>query len=163
MEKDNEQLSIRRQCEIFSLNRSSLYYEQIGLSEEDQRILEEMDKIYLDFPIYGSRRMSRELKRRGFKVGRQRARSLMRILGVEAIYPRKRLSFPDKEHQIYPYLLRDVSIDKPDMAWAADITYIRLRKHGFVYLVAVMDLYSRYIVSWRISKQLWRRISAVKP
>ena len=105
MEKDNEQLSIRRQCEIFSLNRSSLYYERIGLSEEDQRILEEMDKIYLDFPIYGSRRMSRELKRRGFKVGRQRARSLMRILGVEAIYPRKRLSFPDKEHQIYPYLL----------------------------------------------------------
>jgi len=126
VEKDNEQLSIRRQCEIFSLNRSSLYYERIGLSEEDQRILEEMDKIYLDFPIYGSRRMSRELKRRGFKVGRQRARSLMRILGVEAIYPRKRLSFPDKEHQIYPYLLRDVSIDKPDMAWAADITYIRL-------------------------------------
>jgi len=153
VEKDNEQLSIRRQCEIFSLNRSSLYYERIGLSEEDQRILEEMDKIYLDFPIYGSRRMSRELKRRGFKVGRQRARSLMRILGVEAIYPRKRLSFPDKEHQIYPYLLRDVSIDKPDMAWAADITYIRL-KHGFVYLVAVMDLYSRYIVSWRISPTL---------
>jgi putative transposase len=125
----------------------------MGLSEEDQRILDEMDKIYLDFPIYGSRRMSRELKRRGFKVGRQRARSLMRILGVEAIYPRKRLSFPDKEHQIYPYLLRDVSIDQPDMAWASDITYIRL-KHGFVYLVAVMDLYSRYIVSWRISNTL---------
>ena len=125
MEKGDHELSVRRQCEILSLNRSSLYYERIGLSEEDQRILEEMDKIYLDFPLYGSRRMSRELKRRGFKVGRQRARSLMRILGVEAIYPRKRLSFPDKEHQIYPYLLRDVSIDKPDMAWAADITYIR--------------------------------------
>ena len=153
MEKDNQQLSIRRQCEIFSFNRSCLYYERIGLSEEDQRILDEMDKIYLDFPIYGSRRMSRELKRRGFKVGRQRARSLMRILGVEAIYPRKRLSFPDKEHQIYPYLLRDVTIDGPDVAWAADITYIRL-KHGFVYLVAVMDLYSRYIVSWRISNTL---------
>ena len=146
-------MSVRHQCKIFSLNRSSLYYERIGLSEEDQRILEEMDKIYLDFPIYGSRRMSRELKRRGFKVGRQRARSLMRILGVEAIYPRKRLSFPDKEHQIYPYLLRDVSIDKPGMAFASDITYIRL-KHGFVYLVAVMDLFSRYIVSWRISTTL---------
>ena len=98
-------MSIRRQCEILSFNRSSLYYDRIGMSEEDQRILDEMDKIYLDFPIYGSR----ELKRRGLKVGRQKARSLMRILGVEAIYPRKRLSFPDKEHQIYPYLLRDVS------------------------------------------------------
>jgi putative transposase len=90
VEKEQQELSVRRQCEILSLNRSSLYYERIGLSEEDQRILDEMDKIYLDFPIYGSRRMSRELKRRGFKVGRQRARSLMRILGVEAIYPRKR-------------------------------------------------------------------------
>jgi len=153
VENDHRELSVRRQCEILSLNRSSLYYERIGLSEEDQRILDEMDKIYLDFPIYGSRRMSRELKRRGFKVGRHKARSLMRILGVEAIYPRKRLSFPDKEHQIYPYLLRDVEIDRPDVAWAADITYIRL-KHGFVYLVAVMDLYSRYIVSWRISTTL---------
>ena len=153
MEKEHRELSVRRQCEILSLNRSSLYYERIGLSEEDQRILDEMDKIYLDFPIYGSRRMSWELKRRGFKVGRHKARSLMRILGVEAIYPRKRLSFPDKEHQIYPYLLRDIEIDRPDIAWAADITYIRL-KHGFVYLVAVMDLYSRYIVSWRISTTL---------
>ena len=124
MEKDNQQLSMRRQCDILSFNRSSLYYERIGLSEEDQRILEEMDKIYLDFPFYGSRRMSRELKRRGYKVGRHKARSLMRILGVEAIYPRKRLSFPNKEHQIYPYLLRDVTIDRPDIAWATDITYI---------------------------------------
>jgi len=135
VEKDNQQLRVRRQCKILSFNRSSLYYERIGLTEENQRILEEMDKIYLDFPIYGSR----ELKRRKFKVGRYKARTLIRILWVEAIYPRKRLSFPDKEHQIYPYLLRDVSIDKPDMAWTTDITCIRL-KHGFVYLVAVMDL-----------------------
>ena len=127
MEKDNQQLSMRRQCDILSFNRSSLYYERIGLSEEDQRILAEMDKIYLDFPFYGSRRMSRELKRRGYKIGRHKARSLMRILGVEAIYPRKRLSFPNKEHQIYPYLLRDVTIDRPDIAWATAITYIRLK------------------------------------
>lgn len=153
VEEDNQELSVRRQCEMLSFNRSSLYYERIGLSVEDQAILDEMDRIYLDFPVYGSRRMSRELKRRGFKVGRLKARTLMRILGVEAIYPRKRLSFPDKEHQIYPYLLRDVPIDRPDMAWAADLTYIRL-KHGFVYLVAVMDLFSRYIVSWRISNTL---------
>jgi len=143
-------VSVRRQCEILSLNRTSLYYERIGLSTEDQAILDEMDRIYLDFPVYGSRRMSRELKRRGFNVGRLRARTLMRILGVEVIYPRKRLTYPDKEHQIYPYLLRDVAIDRPNVAWAADITYIRL-KHGFVYLTAVMDIFSRYIVSWRIS------------
>jgi putative transposase len=112
-----------------------------------------MDRIYLDFPYYGSRRMSRALKRRGYYVGRQKARHLMRILGVEAIYPRKRLSLPDQGHQVYPYLLRDVTIDRPDIAWAADLTYIRL-KHGFVYLAAVMDLYIRYIVSWEISTTL---------
>ena len=150
VEKDCQELSVRRQCEILSFNRSSLYYERTGLSEEDQRILDEMDRIYLDFPYYGSRRMSRALKRRGYEVGRHKSRHLMRILGVEAIYPRKRLSIPDKEHQVHPYLLRDVAIDRPDIAWAADITYIRL-KHGFVYLAAVMDLYSRYIVSWEIS------------
>jgi len=153
VEKDHEALSVRRQCEFFAINRSSLYYERIGLSEEDQVALDEMDRIYLDFPCYGSRRMSRELKRRGYAVGRHKARSLMRLLGVEAIYPRKRLSIPDKEHQIYPYLLRDVTIDRPDVAWATDITYIRL-KHGFVYLVAVIDLYSRYIVSWQLSTTL---------
>jgi len=153
VEKDHEVLSVRRQSELLAFNRSSLYYERIGLSEEDQVILNEMDRIYLDFPYYGSRRMSRELKRRGYSVGRHKARRLMRLLGVEAIYPRKRLSIPDKEHKIYPYLLRGVSIDRPDVAWAADITYIRLR-HGFVYLVAVMDIYSRYIVSWELSTTL---------
>jgi len=153
VEKDHQELSVRRQCEILAFNRSSLYYKPTGLSEEDRNILEEMDRIYLDFPYYGSRRMSRALKRRGYDVGRHKTRHLMRILGVEAIYPRKRLSIPDQEHQIYPYLLRDVTIDRPNIAWAADITYIRL-KHGFVYLVAVMDLYSRYIVSWEISTSL---------
>lgn len=153
VEKDHQELSVRRQCEILDFNRSSLYYKPTGLSEEDRNILEEMDRIYLDFPYYGSRRMSRALKRRGYDVGRHKARHLMRILGVEAIYPRKRLSIPDQEHQVYPYLLRDVTIDRPNIAWAADITYIRL-KHGFVYLVAVRDLYSRYIVSWEISTSL---------
>lgn len=146
-------MSVRWQCQILSLNRSSIYHKRMGMSEDDQIILNEMDKIYLDFPYYGSRRMSRELKRRGLRAGRFKVRRLMRILGVEAIYPRKRLSIPDKEHQIYPYLLRNVQIDGPDIAWAADITYIRL-KHGFVYLVGVMDLYSRFIVSWRISTTL---------
>jgi len=112
VEKDHQELSVRRQCEILDFNRSSLYYKRTGLSEEDQNILEEMDRIYLDFPYYGSRRMSRALKRRGYDVGRHKTRHLMRILGVEAIYPRTRLSIPDQEHQVYPYLLRDVAIDR---------------------------------------------------
>jgi putative transposase len=153
VEKDHEVLSVRRQCELLALNRSSLYYEQRGLSEKDREILDEMDRIYLAFPSYGSRRMSRELRRRGYDVGRQKARHLMRILGVEAIYPRKRLSIRNKKHRVYPYLLRDVSIDRPDIAWASDITYIRL-KRGFVYLVAVMDIFSRSIVSWELSTTL---------
>ena len=131
MERENKRLSIRRQCELLALNRSSLYYERAGLSEEEQRILEEMDKIYLDFPSYGSPRMGRELRRRGYRVGRLRVRKLMRLLGVEAIYPRKRLNIPATGHQIYPYLLREVEIDRPNKVWAADITYIRF-KRGFI-------------------------------
>ena len=150
VEKKNGGLSIRRQCEILSLNRSALYFEHMTLCEKYKDVLIEMDKIYMEFPIYGSRRMSRELKRRGYNIGRHRVRRLMRLVGMEAIYPRKRLTYPDKEHEVYPYLLRDVVIDRPNVAYAADITYIRL-KHGFVYMVAVMDLFSRYIVSWRIS------------
>ncbi len=153
VERENEDLSIGRQCELLALNRSSIYYERVELSAEDQRVLQEMDKIYLDSPSYGSRRMSRELRRRGYRVERFRVRSLMRILGVEAIYPRKRLSIPAKDHQIYPYLLREVEIDRPNVVWAADITYIRL-KHGFVYLIAVMDVFSRYIISWQLSNTL---------
>jgi len=126
VERENEDLSIRRQCELLALNRSYLYYERVGLSAEDQRVLQEMDKVYLDFPSYGSRRMSRELRRRGCRVGRLRVRSLMRLLGVEVIYPRKRLCIPAKDHQIYPYLLREVETDRPNVVWAADITYIRL-------------------------------------
>jgi putative transposase len=101
------------------------------LSEEEQRILREMDKIYLDFPSYGSRRMGRELRRCGYRAGRLRARKLIRLLGIEAIYPRKRLSLPAKGYQIYPYLLGEVEIDRPNKVWAADITYIRL-KRGFI-------------------------------
>jgi len=135
------------------LNRSSLYYEQARLSEEEQRMLEEMDKIYLDFPSYGRRRMGRELRRRGYRAGRLKVRKMMRLLGVEAIYPRKRLGLPATGHQIYPYLLREVEIDYPNVAWVADITYTRL-KRGFVYLVAVMDIFSRYIISWRLANTL---------
>jgi len=105
VEKKNGGLSIRRQCEILSLNRSSLYFEHMTFCEKYQDVLIEMDKIYMEFPIYGSRRMSRELKRRGYTIGRHRVRHLMRLVEMEAIYPRKRLTYPDKDHEVYPYLL----------------------------------------------------------
>ncbi len=125
MEKENKKLSVRKQCELLALNRSSLYYEQVGLSEEEQRILREMDKIYLDFPSYGSRRMGRELRRRGYRAGRLKVRNLMRLLGIEAIYPRKRLSLPATGHQIYLYFLQKAKIDSLKVILADSIAYIR--------------------------------------
>ena len=153
IEKSNSFLSIRAQCKLIDLNRSSYYYQGQGLRSGDQALLNELDEIYLKQPFYGSRRLKEELNRRCYHVGRGRVRRLMRILGIEAIYPKPRLSLRDKEHKIYPYLLKNVEIDRPDKVWATDITYIRLRQ-GFVYLVAIIDLYSRFILSWRLSNTL---------
>jgi len=153
IEKNNSSLSIRSQCKLIGLNRSSYYYQGQGLRTGDQALLNELDEIYLKHPFYGSRRLKEELSRRGYHVGRDRVRRLMRILGIEAIYPKPVLSLRDKEHKIYPYLLKNVEIDRPDKVWATDITYIRLRQ-GFVYLVAIIDLYSRFILSWRLSNTL---------
>lgn len=153
IEKNNSAMSIRDQCKLIDLNRSSYYYKSHSLRSGDQVLLDELDRIYLEQPFYGNRRLKEELKRRGFHAGRGRVRRLMRILGIEAIYPKPRLSIRDKEHKIYPYLLKTVEIDRPNKVWAADITYIRLR-HGFVYLVAIIDIYSRFILSWRLSNTL---------
>lgn len=153
IEKNNPSLSIRFQCKVIDLNRSSYYYQGQRLRSGDQALLNELDEVYLKHPFYGSRRLKEELNRRGYHVGRGRVRRLMRILGIEAIYPKPALSLSDKEHKIYPYLLKNVEFDKPDKVWAADITYIRLRQ-GFVYLVAIIDLYSRFILSWRLSNTL---------
>jgi putative transposase len=153
IEKNNSSLSIRFQCKLIDLNRSSYYYQGQGLRSGDQALLNELDEVYLKHPFYGSRRLKEELNRRGYHVGRGRVRRLMRILGIEAIYPKPALSLSDKEHKIYPYLLKNVEFDRPDKVWAADITYIRLRQ-GFVYLEAIIDLYSRFILSWRLSNTL---------
>lgn len=153
MEKDNPNLSIREQCVILDISRSGYYYRSAGMSDSDKSVLDEMDRIYTKWPYYGTRRMSKELERRGFKAGRRRVRRLMRILGVEALYPKKRLSIPNKEHKIYPYLIKGVKIDRVGKVWGTDITYIKMN-HGFVYMVAVIDLYSRYVLSWRISTTL---------
>ncbi len=112
-----------------------------------------IDRLYLESPFYGSRKMTADLKREGYPVNRKRIRRLMQIMGLQAIYRKPRTSFPGKGHKIYPYLLKGLKIDHPNQVWAADLTYIPMEK-GFLYLVAIIDLYSRYILSWRLSNSL---------
>ena len=149
----NSELSVNRQCELLSLARSSYYYEPQLESEYNLVLMRLIDEQYMRRPFYGSRRMGVWLRDQGHKVCRDRVRRLMCIMGIEAIYPKPRLSIKDKEHRIYPYLLRNLEIDHADQVWAADITYIRLRR-GFAYLVAIMDWYSRYVLSWELSLTL---------
>jgi putative transposase len=146
-------LSINQQCELLGLARSSYYYDHQPESAYNLGLMRLLDEQYMRRPFYGSRRMKDWLRMQGHRVCRDRVRRLMRLMGIEAIYPKPRLSIKEKEHRIYPYLLRDLTIDHADQVWAADITYIRLRR-GFAYLVAIMDWYSRYVVSWELSLTL---------
>jgi len=147
------ELSVNQQCELLGLARSSYYYEPQPESEYNLQLMRLIDEQYIRRPFYGSRRMREWLRGQGHGVCRDRIRRLMRLMGIEAIYPKPRLSIKDKEHRIYPYLLRDLKIDHADQVWTADITYIRLRR-GFAYLVAIMDWFSRYVVSWELSLTL---------
>jgi putative transposase len=153
IDRDHPHLSIRNQCKLLNLSRSVLYYRPQQLNPEQQEIQGKIDEIYTEHPYYGTRRFSAALKREGYQVGRGRVRRIMRILGIEALYPGKKLSIPNKAHKVYPYLLRGMSVERSNKVWATDITYIRLRQ-GFVYLVAIIDHYSRYILSWRLSNTL---------
>ena len=148
IERELPWLSVRRQCELLGLNRSSWYYRPSGESEENLRWMRRIDEQYLKTPCYGSRKMAKELG-----ISRTRAQRLMRLMGLEAIYPKPHLSRNDTEHRIYPYLLRNMAIVRPDQVWSSDITYVSLR-HGWMYLTVVMDWYSRYVVSWRLSNTL---------
>lgn len=130
--------------------RSSLYYEPVGDSDDDLELMRRIDELYTQAPYYGSRKITVELNKEGWKVNRKHVQRLMRKMGLEAIYPKPRLSNPAPGHQIYPYLLRGVKIDRPDQVWSTDITYIRLRG-GFIYLVAIIDWYSRCVLSWEVS------------
>ncbi len=146
-------VSVRRQCELLSLNRSSFYYEPEPISPEDQTVMNHIDEVYTKWPFYGARKISRELKRLGFFVGRKRTGRLMRLMGLEAVFPKRNTSKPHPGHPVYPYLLRGVTINRTNQVWGMDITYIRLRQ-GFVYLAAVVDWKSRYVLSWKISNTL---------
>lgn len=151
---NHEGLSISRQCQLLDLNRSSIYYKPSGESELNLNIMFEIDKKLIDTPEYGSRTLadvlSMELK---IDINRKRIQRLMRIMGVEAIYPQKRTTFPGNASYIYPYLLRELDINHPNQVWCTDITYLPMRG-GYMYLVAIMDWYSRRILSWELSNTL---------
>jgi putative transposase len=153
IEVGHPELSVRRQCELLGLSRSSLYYEPAGETAENLRLLRRIDEQYTACPFYGSRRMTAWLLTQGEAVNRKRVQRLLRLMGLEALYPKPRLSAPGRGHRIYPYLLRDVRIERPDQVWSTDITYIPL-KAGFMYLAAVIDWYSRYVIAWRLSNTL---------
>lgn len=153
IEPEHEKLSIRRQCELLNLTRSNIYYAPVKVSQETLNIMHRIDEIFTELPFYGSRRIKEALRRDGYIIGRERVQTLMRKMGLRAIYPKKKLSNKHPEHKIYPYLLGDISIIRPNQVWSTDITYIRLR-HGFIYLVAIIDWFSRYVLSWRLSNSL---------
>jgi putative transposase len=150
VDRDHAELSVRRQCELLGVNRSGLYYEPVGESEENLRLMRLLDEQYTRTPFYGSRRMAEWLGTQGYKVNRKRVSRLMELMGIEAVYPKRKLSQPGEGHKVYPYLLRGVMVDRLDQVWSTDITYIRMAQ-GFVYLVAVMDWCSRYVLSWSLS------------
>jgi len=153
IEAEHPVLSVRRQCDLLGLARSGLYYEPQGESPENLALMRLLDEAYTAWPFYGVRKMTAQLAREGQAVNVKRVRRLMRLMGLETIYPRKRLSVPGEGHKRYPYLLRGVEIVRPDQVWSADITYIRLRR-GFLYLAAILDWYSRYVLSWTLSSSL---------
>lgn len=153
VEPTHPQLSLRRQCELLGLNRSSLYYEPVGESAENLHLLRLLDEQYLRTPFYGWPRMTAYLRREGYAVNGKRVRRLMQKMGLQAIYPKPKTSRTAQERNVYPYLLRGLAILQPNFVWSADITYIPMRQ-GFMYLVAIIDWYNRYVLTWQLSNTL---------
>ena len=141
--EDNAILSVRRQCELLELNRSSLYYEPVPMDQADVQLMNVIDEEFTKHPFLGVRSMTWRLKDLDHKVGKKHVRRLMRLMGLGAVFPTRSTSKPNPQHKAYPYLLRGVQITRPNQVWSMDITYIRLGK-GFVYLTAIVDWYSRY-------------------
>ena len=150
---DNDNISISRQTELLEINRSSLYYKPVAISSEEIIIKNRIDNIYTDYPFYGSRRIMQQLMIEGIGISRETVRKYMREMGLYAIYPGPNLSKRNLQHKTYPYLLKGLIIEHPNHVWGIDITYIRLNK-GWMYLVAIIDWYSRYVVSWELDQTL---------
>lgn len=150
---DDPDITITKQCQLLGLSRSSYYYEPYCESSWHLEIMRKIDEIFMAHPFYGKRRISAVLKAQGYNVGVDLARTLMKRMGIEAIYPKPNLSKPHPNHRVYPYLLRGVEISKQDQVWSTDITYLPM-KNGFLYLTAVIDWYSRFVLAWRLSNSL---------
>jgi putative transposase len=144
---------LSRQCEVLSISRSSFYHAAKGESPETLALMRRIDELFLKYPFYGSRQKARQLRREGVRVGRHRVRRLMRLMGLAAIYQAPRTSTPHPAHRIYPYLLKGLSINRPNQVWCADITYITVQR-GFLYLVAIMDWATRHVLAWRLSNTM---------
>ena len=153
IEPEHAGLTILRQCQLVGISRSAYYGPINGENALNIGLMRLIDEQFLETPWYGSRQMVRHLRRQGYTVGRKRVRRLMARMGLAAIYQRPRTTIPHPEHRIWPYLLRDMTIDQPDQVWCADITYVPMRR-GFLYLVAIMDWYSRRVLAWRLSNTM---------
>ena len=147
------QVAVKRQAELLDLSRSSVYYTPRPLSERDLRLMRRIDELHLQLPYYGSRKLAEALRREGHEVGRRHVATLMRRMGIEALYRRPRTSIPARGATIYPYLLSGLAIERPNHVWASDITYLPMA-HGFMYLVAILDVASRKVLSFRLSNTL---------
>ncbi len=149
----HDSLSIVRQCQILRISRSGWYYESKGESALNLQLMRLIDEQHLKTPYYGSRQMTRHLRRNGFSLSRKRVQRLMRFVGIRAVYQAPKTSISNPQHKIYPYLLKDLDINRPNQVWSTDITYIPV-KRGFLYLVAIMDWHSRKVLSWRLSNTM---------
>lgn len=153
IDRDEGAMSICDQCELLGVARSTLYYTPSTADEKDLRMMEELDRLYLEDPTRGTRRMTKELRKKGYKVGRCHVRRLMQIMRLKTVYCRPRTTVIDPAKYKYPYLLRNLEIVRPNQVWSLDITYVPMRR-GFMYLMAIMDVYSRYIVGWSLSNTM---------
>ncbi len=153
IEHEHPTLSIRRQCALLGLNRSTLYYQPAAESAFNLELMRLIDEQYLQTPFYGWPRMTAHLRRQGYQVNGKRIRRLMQLMGLQAIYPKPKTTIAAKDHRVYPYLLRHLEITRPNQVWSADITYVPMRR-GFMYLVAVLDWFSRYVLAWQLSNTL---------
>ena len=154
IEKDNSEISISRQCELLSLSRSTVYYKNVEKDDSNIKLMNIIDEIYTESPFYGRRRITKHLNKvLAIDINVKKVRRLMKVMGIEAIYPKKNLSMQNSQHKKYPYLLSGVDICRVNQVWSTDITYIRL-KQGFIYLCAVIDWYSRYVLSWKLSNTM---------
>ena len=153
MELGHAELSVRRQCELLGLARSRLYFEPASASDNDLSLMERLDRLHMEYPFFGSRKLAVMLSSPGEAVNRKRVQRLMRVMGVECLFCRPKGTVTSRCHKKYPYLLKGVKIDRPGQVWSADITYVPMAS-GFLYLVATIDWYSRLVVSWRLSNSL---------